>query len=264
MRTLRSLGLLLTVAILFISCFKSENPYPSGCKVVKATYYNGNAIADSSVYTYSGDKVIGLKTDGANYRFLYDTLNLIVRRDFYTVDSVKADKYDTITYNANKTLKRIDTYTNLGSGAYLLSNRIDFVYTASGKLFTITTYNMSTGAALKEHNYRYIFDYNNIIAVNHTDFTGTTPTSEVFTYSHDNTSNYFTRQNNQVFLIDPFFNDFDPTLLPFTWNANNITNISNGNNSTMVVLDLDAYHKNLMDVKIKGLLGVHYEYQCQN
>jgi hypothetical protein len=262
MRTLRAFGLLLLVAILFSSCFKDENPFPGQCKVMRATYYNAGTVADSAIYTYSGDRVVQLKTDLGFYRFFYDTLGLIIKRNLYTVDPVNADKYDTIIYNSNKTIKRIDTYTNLGS-AYLLTQRMDFSYTSAAKLSSIVVFDMSSGTSVKTHSYDYVYNYNNIIAVNHTDYTGTSPVGEVFTFSHDGNSNYYKRQNEQAFIIDPFFNDFDPTLLPFAWNANNVTSFSSGNNNIMVVLDLDALHKNVMDVKFMGQLAIHYEYQCQ-
>jgi hypothetical protein len=249
----------ITTSVLF-ACFKDGTAYPAQCKLANAIYYNNGLVSDSTYYILNGSKITGLNTGSGTYRFAYDSI-YIVKRNFYTVDTLHADRYDTILYNSNKAIRQIETYINLGS-AYLLKDKLDFAYT-NGKLASITSYDMASGAEVKQHTYEYIFSGANIISVNHTDYTGPNPVSTIYTYSHDANANYMQRQNEQAFIIDPFFNNFDGTLYPFAYDANNITNISSGNNSTTVTLDLDAGNKNLMDLKLNGILVLQYVYHCQ-
>lgn len=254
--------LLTVLTILLTACQKEiqhDFPKTTNCKVVQVNYYDasGNTTPiDSAVYTYAGSNVSKVQLSQLYYTFEYNG-NTITKRNIYIYGNATPDYYDTVLYNANGSINKIERFINAGT-TYNIFYRYEFMY-ASGKLSQLNYYNMANNTATKEADYVFTYTGNNITTAVYNDYTGTTQPSPLnLNYTYDDNANYFKKQNSNILLIDYLFIDIDAKFFPLVFSANNVTNADLGNFS--YALDAD---QNLKDVMLQNNLLAHYKYTCQ-
>lgn len=263
MNLMKTLGLALPGAVLlFTSCKKDDttNTTP-GCKVTKAYTFNftSNTPSDSAIYVYNGTKVSKLTMGGDDMVLEYSGNN-ITRRNFITGGSATADGYDQVSYNADGTISKIESFGRVSSTAYQAYERVDFAYTA-GKISKMTLWDLTNGTATKELEYTYTFTGNNISSVDETDYSFNPAVTATYNYTYDTNANYYQKQNPQALLVDPYMGGVDGLFLPIFFSGNNVTALASDSYTLNIGYTIDD-QQNLKEVSIERLKFM-YNYQCQ-
>jgi hypothetical protein len=264
LKNTRIAGLVLSLAVIFLfSCKKDHDPDPSSsnCKVLKAYAYDQGSIYDSAIYTYTNDKVT--RVDAADYYFTLEYAgDRISKRNFYSIGSTTIEGYETVTYNADGTISKLERFTGSGSSAQLWE-RITYTY-SGGKLQKVSTNDDDGTGNLVPYN-EVSFEYTgNNITKERSEYFGSFPSVDTLTFQYDSKANYFSRQNNQFFLVDPFFLDVDTEVFPLFLSQNNVTTVvylSDPLSPILFSYEEDS-HSNGTKVKQDGELLFSYMYQC--
>jgi hypothetical protein len=113
-------------------------------------------------------------------------------------------------------------------------------------------------------DYTYTYTNNNITGVVINAYVnGTLDDTFSLNYVYDNNSNYFTKQSSLFMYTDPFFGEFDGTLLPLVVSGNNATTITySGAPIATFSYQVDS-KGNITRFDISGDPLVGYAYQCQ-
>jgi len=249
-------------SVLFYGCKKDKDndPAQQTCKITKVNYFGTTgAPVDSAAYTYTGDKVSKVQLSTQNYTLEYSGNN-VIKRNIFSTAGASADAYDQITYNSDGTINKIESFERVSSN-YVLAYRAAFTYSGA-KLTKATFSDINNNTATVYEDYVYNYTGNNITSSVYTDYSGSTPFTQTFTYTFDTNTNYFKKQNSQFLLIDAFFADFDGLFLPLAFSDNNVTNISSNGQSIPFSYTLDS-RQNLGDIRLLNQLFARYTYQCQ-
>ncbi|MFN2437914.1 MAG: hypothetical protein ABR503_01860, partial [Chitinophagaceae bacterium] len=240
-----SLLFFLAGSMFFYGCKKDKDaPAQQTCKVIKVNYFGTNgAPVDSAAYTYTGDKVSKVQLSKANYTLEYSGNN-IVKRNIFSTAGATPDAYDQVTYNSDGTISKIEGFERVSSN-YVLVFRASFTYTG-GKVTKASFSDINNNTATVYEDYVYSYTGNNVTSSLYTDYSGSTPSTQTFTFTYDTNPNYFKKYNSQFLLIDAFFADFDGLFLPVAFSENNVTNISSGGQSIPFTYTLDS-RQNLGD-----------------
>lgn len=265
MKKLRSSALLLLLfSVVIFSCKKDDDDTPpadQSCKVVKAYYYDNNVVDDSASYTYTGSQVTKVTlSDGDYYTYEYSN-NRVSKRNYFESGSTAVSETTQVTYNGDGTISKIESFDRTG-GANELFGRIDFMYNG-GKLAKTTLNAIDNGTATKLAEDIFEYTGNNITKVTTTTYFNGTQTSSV-SFAYDTNANYFTKQNKDFFLIDPFFGEeLGGAGLAFIISANNVSSVSSNTIPFPIPLTytLDA-KGNLTKLSAANESLIGYTYQC--
>lgn len=254
---------IIATAVFFTSCSKEGHQNEPTCQVTKVYFYDSGVKDDSATYSYMGNKVTKVQTSSTEYITYEYKGDKVVRRNFiFSGNPAVPDYHDSIAYNNDGTPARIVNFVYYNNTNFNYA-RVEFTY-SGGKLTKATIFNNDgTGQFEKEEEDTYTYTGNNITALTSVDYSSGVPQSQTINYTYDNNSNYFTKQNAQFFFVDPYIstNDFDATLLPLYFSANNVTGIGAGALKIPVTYILDQKN-NLQQVKLNGSPLVEYVYFC--
>ena len=252
-----------TVPLLVISCQKGpDDTVPEeNCRVSKAYYFNLNGdIADSMVYTYTGDTLTKISNADGYFTFEYSN-NKITKRNYFESGYPDVVAYDIFSYNTDGTIATIKTYEDfLGQVTQFLQH--DFEY-AGGKLtrFELQEYSFNSNQLELHESTAYTYTGNNITKAVFTDHSINGTLEYTYTYSYDNNENYFTR--NKVLLADAFFFEgLDGTTIPLLKSANNATSANDGYEDYPITYKLNG-QKNLFEFYTGGDIDSRYLYECK-
>jgi hypothetical protein len=248
--------------VFIIGCKKDDDngdTPDNACKISNVQYYDSGQVVQSGTYTYTGNQITKLQFNNYNFTFTYAGNNISKRNYFFSAGA-SPENYDTIIYNSDNTISKIETFTQSNTGtSYSSVLRIEFVY-AGGKLSKTRYLDISGGATDVFMENTFTYTGNNITSLSFVNFADTTQGTVNYTY--DTNSNHFKKQNSQAYLVDFLFNpillDEQGSLLPLAFSENNVTGISN----TQIGYVSDDKN-NLKDITIAGDLFARYSYQCQ-
>lgn len=264
------LAALLLATILFASCNKKPDEDTDGnspaanCKVSKAYLYGASGsspVIDTVVYTYTGANITKLTVPDSYVTFDYNNGRIVRRNYFEGLDATASTDYETVTYNSDGTVAKIDWYSEGGAE---LEDRFEFTYSA-GKLvkFTDIWYMNGVPDGSKETHY-YTYTGNNITrdSVVEEGDPSWNETS-VYHYSYDAGENYIRKGGTNMLMYSPLFFDFDGGMLPFFFSANNVTGFREEGDSeeTKFSYTTDA-NGNLTLMKVDDMPGMMWQYQC--
>lgn len=267
MKLTKTFGLaFMAAALLFTSCKKDDDddgPAAVTCKLSKSVFFDqAGARDDSATYTYSGDKISkATLSDGYYYNFDYSG-DKISKRSGFVAGTNTAEYYQQVSYNSDGTISKVESFEQTSGTNYAIYDRMEFVY-SSGKIQKIDYFAVSGTNSQKVAEILYTYTGNNITQAKITDLSTTPSQSITYSYTYDANNNFMKKQNAQIHLIDPFFGDVDPTLLPFAISANNVASLSIvGSGSAALTYNLDD-KQNLKSINVAGRSIVEYGYQCQ-
>ena len=216
-----------SLLILVSSCQKNPSvdilPEAS-CELSKAYYYDETgAIADSLVYTYTGNKITKA-ANGDGYITLEYNNDKVTKRNFYDQGDQQPGSYDVFSYNTDGSIKSIKTYFQFDFQV-IPAWQYEFSYSGN-KLakFEIMDYNTVTSQYELNESTTYIYTGENITQSVTTHSFGNSD-NETFNYAYDNTKNYFI-QSNGLFLHLAFMDGIDGSLVPLFISSNNVINVS--------------------------------------
>ena len=250
------------MSILVISCQKEPDesilnqPPPTTCQLIKAEALDNGSVTDTAGYTYTNDKITR-----ASYIDFYTTYDYsgakMTKRSYFENGSFVA--YDTILYNGDGTIRKIETYlTNPVFPMPLLF--LEYVFTYSGgKLVNFlekADTSFTGGGPVTLYEYNYTYTGNNITRAIEKDYVDVV--SDTLTYQYDNVTNYY--KNN--FLTDLFLSELNGQVLPMAFSANNVILLSQGGDDYTFSYTLDS-KKNLTEFLIDGEAYMRYIYKCQ-
>jgi hypothetical protein len=260
---------LLAIPLFVASCKKDkdeeeEQKPPTTCKATKGYSYDPQTgtIEDSIMYIYNGDQVTKLDAPGSGFVTFEYTNNKVTKRSIYDYSTPTVpDYYEVLSYNTDGTLQKIDYFTGgPGSAKFLTAT---FTYTAGKYNKVVISENDGSGTFTTTSEYIYTYTGNNITGVVENDYTVTPTDTYSYGYTFDTNVNYLTKQSPQFMFTDPFFGEFDPTILPMLVSANNATAITvMGTPVATFDYTLDA-KGNLTRINFGGKPLVAYSYLCQ-
>lgn len=262
---MKSFSLLSLLALLITfsnSSCKKDDKDEENCKVSKAEFYNAGNVALTANYTYSGNTITKVDMAGeGNYTIEYSS-DRIVRKRFFEPNSTVSSNYDDISYNADGTISKIESFIQVSPTSTQKYAITAFTYT-SGKLSKLQ-YSEASAPNVFELLDETVFTYtgNNIAALTTTDYSGSQPVSTTITYQYDTENNYFKRQHAQLVLIDPLFSSLNSALVPFLFSANNPTSLRQGGSPATPVEYTKDNRGNVTLFSAAGQKISGYTYQC--
>jgi hypothetical protein len=270
MKIQRHLAALLFATSLFAACTKEPNEDPvdgnepaANCKVSKALLYgeNGNTpYTDTVEYTYADDKVIKLTALDGYVTFDYNNGRIVRRNYFEGSNATESTDYETVTYNSDGTVAKIEWYSEGGAE---LEDRFEFTYSA-GKLvkFTNTWYSWN-GTSNDVETHFYTYTDGNITRDSVVESSLYETESSVYYYTYDTQQNFLQKGGTNTLMQSPLFFDFDGGMLPFLFSANNVTGAREGSDQEEMKFSYttDA-NGNLSLMKVEGMPAILWQYQC--
>jgi hypothetical protein len=259
-RVLVYLGLV-WVSISVLSCQKEPDESilgggPGACTLIKAEVFDAGAVSDTAGYVYTDNKITRANRIDFSNVYIYNG-DRIVRRNYLENDNQLA--YDTVLYNADGTIRRIQTYFSsplLPIAILLLDYELSY---SAGKLVRLvekadTSFTGAPPVALYQYDYTYTG--NNITSAVELDIEAAS--TDTLRYQYDNSGNYFKSR----LLTDIFLSEINGQTLPFAFSANNVISIAQGGDNFAITYTLDD-KKNLRELLIDGELAIRYTYKCQ-
>ncbi len=249
----------LSLTTVLMSCNKEGNQNPAVCRVTKVYIYDSGAKEDSATYFYTGTKVSKVQLSDGNYYTIEYNGNKVAQRKFYNGNATTPDDYDVITYNADGTPSKIESFVQINN-TNVVYNRVDFSYNA-GKLDKITIFDHDGTSLKKVEESTYTYTGNNITKLTRMDIAS--GTQRTFNYVYDDKSSYFKKQNSQFFFIDPFFivDGFNTSFAPLYFSSNNVTGLGFSGITVPFEYILDE-KQNLRAIKIAGETALEYTTLC--
>lgn len=252
-----------SLLILVTSCQKdpSADIRPeAACKLIKAYYFDETgAIADSLVYTYTGNKITkGANADG--YVTFDYTNDRITKRTIYDAGSPELDTYDVITYTSDGKLKNIKKYYNF-TNQTIPAEQYDFIYSGNKlEKLDVSYYDPIISQYELYETTAFTYTGENITRSITTQAIGG-GLKDTFNYAHDANKNYFTKSN--AFLIDlSFFEEIAGEAIPLFMSSNNVINIFEGGDEFPLSYKPDD-KENLFEWYFEGNLASRYLYDCK-
>jgi len=263
MKILHSLLLLFILSFSISACKKDDDDKKQEtCRLIKTEYYNNGTVATSANYKYENGRVVRVEVTGQSNFNLEYTGERITKRRYFPVGSTTANGLDQISYNADGTISRIEMFTLNGS-TQSKNFQIDFAYTG-GKLNKATYSEVGSSGTLQvaeEHTFTYTG--NNITSQVARIFDNGQSQSIPITITHDTNANAFKKINQQIFLIDPFFDDVEGgILLSLIFSQNNVKEIKIATTSIPFeyINDSKGY---LSSFLLGGQKVAGFNYECQ-
>lgn len=231
MKTIKTIkaGLIVSLALVTILSCKKDNNNPSAkapCKLKEVYFFVGNnTTPDTGIYVYNGNNIAKIQFKNIYFSLDYKDDKLIKRSLYDTVFKTPYS-YDTIIYNSDETVAKIDGFhrisnTYSGSDIYKKVNLAEFEHT-NNKLTKGTSYAIVNGVVNPNSQ---IFDYtytgDNITKLVFTDHWANQPTTTT-NYTYDNKENYYLKHSRQPWLTEFLMQSFWGGDLPAYISANNI------------------------------------------
>jgi hypothetical protein len=155
--------------------------------------------------------------------------------------------------------KKLRYLKKLATG-FVMTERLEFTY-ASQKLSKLIGYDINNNTATKTYEYTYTYTGENITSASLREISSGDTESATFTF--DNSTNHFKKQNIQLLFIDPFL-AADGLSFPLILSANNVTAITSTGIPVPVQIGYVTDSKqNLTMVKVNNQTTLSYSYQCQ-
>ncbi len=267
MKITHHLAALLLAATLFAACTREDNDTNAGanCKIAKSYIYgiNNNGLSmDSLIYVYTGENIT--KRIGSEYYLTFDyTGGRVTRRNYFDSPTATASTdYETISYNSDGTVSKIESYSEGGAE---MEDRYDFAY-HGGKLTTFT-YTPYWDGVPGEHIETHFFSYTNGNITRDSFVQNETfgPRVSLYNYSYDAQANHLHKSGaNALFHAAVLTDELDGGMLPFFFSANNVTGFreEDDNEQTAFSYTTDA-NGNLAGMKVDGVPGITWQYQCR-
>lgn len=269
MKIQQHVAALLFTTTLFAACNKEpnedndQNNPATNCKVSKAYLYGESSntpVIDTVVYTYTGDNIIKLTVPDGYATFDYNNGRIIQRNYFDSLDATKSTDYETVTYNSDGTVAKVEWYSEDGAE---LEDRYEFTYSA-GKLvkFTDTWYwNGVPDDYVETHFYTYTG--NNITRDSVIKDDASESRISLYNFTYDAQPNHLQKGGTNNLFHSALFFDFDGGMLPFFFSANNVTGFreADDDEETKFSYTTDA-NGNLSIIKVDGVPGIMWQYQC--
>jgi hypothetical protein len=246
----------IVAAIILFSCSKKdvEETLATNCRPIKTYVFNGNAIADSFIYTYNNENRLERVTYGnGNYFLLEYYGNKITRRNHYFFGDVRSTQYEAITYNTNGTIKQID---RLNSTQNMIYRKV-FTHT-SNKLTRIEEFD---AANVLQARYNYSYTINNLTKVDGEEFWGGISRSYSIKYHYGTDPNFF-KAGEQSLLTDGFFNSQISVSIPYALSDNNVRELEYNGVRIPVTYIYDT-NKNVTEVKTDAQSLMRASYECR-
>lgn len=260
MSTRRKLtAVFLSLVLLACQKEKSEDQSPptqeTGCTLAKTYVYDFGVLEDSIQYTYTNNKVSKVLIGQDYYLTFKYKDGKVVRRDYFSVSTNLSEDYDSIVYNPDGTITKIQLYTK-ENGQYKEDYLHEFSYKV-GKLSRL----VFSSEQMPFDIYDYTWTGNNLTKVDHTyDPTGTAM-HYITEFKYDNLKNAF-NSNQQALLLDGVFIDDMGSYIPFCISANNPTEVHYENDSDQFSYVRDA-KENITEFKLNGVLFTKSVYNCK-
>jgi hypothetical protein len=251
------------LAISIIACQKEpdesilDEPVPAACQLIKAEALDGGSVDDTAGYTYTNNRI-----SKVSYSDFYHTLqysgNRVVKRGYFEHGNPFQVAYDTVFYNGDGTIAKIETYvTNPQIPAPVLIFQYDFMYNG-GKLAQLiekadTSFSGAAPVALYQYDYTYIG--NNITQAIELDVADNL--TDTLAYQYNSSPNYFA---NSLF-TDMFFAELNGQVLPLIFSANSVIAISQSGQTHPINYTLDAKN-NLKELIVDGSVVERYTWKC--
>lgn len=257
--------LFFSISLFLISACQKEpsadTPPEIKCQIDKTYYFNLlGTIADSLLYTYTGNKLTKISNADGYYTFEYSN-DKITKRNYYETGFPGLAGYDIATYNIDGTLATIKSYLDY-TGQLSQYSQYDFSYT-NGKLikFDSKEYDYDTNQLELYESTTYSYMGNNITKAILTDYSISGGDVDTYDYSYDSNENYFAK-NNALLTDLFFFEDPDGSMLPLLISSNNVINANDGYDDYPVSYKLDSKN-NLYEFYTDGRLDSRYLYNCR-
>jgi hypothetical protein len=263
MKILQSLLLLFILSFSITSCKKDDDDKKQEtCRLIKTDYYNNGTVASSANYKYENGRVVRVEVPGQSNFNLEYTGERITRRRYFPTGSTTANGLDQISYNADGTISRIEMF-NLNGSSQSKYYQIDFAYTG-GKLNKATYSEVnSSGTLVVDEEHTFTYTGNNITSQVFKIFNGSQSQSIPLTITHDTNANAFKKINQQVFLIEPFFDDIEGGIfLSLLFSENNVKEIKAATGSIPFEYTNDAKGY-LSSFLLGGQKVAGFNYECQ-
>jgi len=254
------LSLLLSSAIM-ISCQKEpdesilEEPPPPECTLTKVESLDGGTVVDTAGYVYTSEKITRI-----NYSDFYHTLQYagdkVTKRGYFEHGSALMAAYDTIYYNGDGTIAKVETYV-VGSVIPVLFLQYDFSY-SGGKLTKLVEKAdtaLSGMGPVPLYEYDYTYTGNNITRAIERDLVDNVV--DTLTYQYNSTANYFTNR----FFTELFFSEINGQVVPLAFSANNATALTQGSDNYAISYNLTP-ENNLRELLIDNEVVLRYSYKC--
>ena len=265
MKHLKPILTALVISVTFLFSCKTKDVEGTGnsCKLVKSYFYDvsgGGAVADSVRYTYTGNLITKVQLgSGDHYTLQYNGEYVTRQNNFSGASSTTPSDFLQVTYNADNTIQKVENHEKASTG-YVLSYRTDFSYTA-GKIVKITSFEITNNVAKKAEEYTYTYTGENITKASYIEFS--TGDTDQMSFTFDNTTNYFKKQNMQLLFTDPYLAS-DGLSVPLIMSANNAATITYPGVPVPIPLTYQTDDKkNVTMLKVNNQPTLSYSYQCQ-
>ncbi|RYY98413.1 MAG: hypothetical protein EOO11_08160 [Chitinophagaceae bacterium] len=260
--------LLPATALLLSAC--SRDVDGSSCRVTKVIMYNaGGAPADEATVSYSGDRVSEVTLPDGRYTIAYDAEGRVTRRSFFRPNATSPYRYDSLHYNAERSLALLERYSSGFGSGYQRTDSVLLDW-SNGQLLERRQYSMpplSFNAPLVLQNlYRYTHTGSNITRFVRENYSGGMPSYTLTSdFDVDALPNYYNGQGPQFYLVDPTVATGLLETVHSVMMANNVVRIR-----TDVQPPADygvSYVPNsrglLSEVRLNGTPVTAYQYECR-
>jgi hypothetical protein len=253
--------------VIYLSCQKEINEFgeqKTNCRLSTAYYYNASGVFyDSSVFSYSGDKVMEAESVNKLITYGYAGSNIYTRT--YFDKFARSNSFsDSIEYDGSNRIKKITLWLYPGQFSSE-TRRIIYMFTYKGNnIDQVTSIRMLTSTLedtlINQFRVNGAGNIDNIVTV---DFDGNVHDS--VHYSYDNNPNYFAKIHPNYFIFDVNFQLQGQYLhhLPYFLSKNNVIEFSYGGTFTYQVGYEQDSLRNLSSVKVSGQPYTIYKYDCR-
>lgn len=248
--------------ILFIeSCKKLDEVRPPNvsCKAIKQ-YTNNNQIPpDTARYSYVGNRISQINFNDFYRNIEYNNLGKIAKVYYFHKGQLDTLMIMSVFYDTDgkiKRLERIAKYLPLYKMVLEFEN-------ANGKVnqVKVSEYDVNGVYIPNEEVHTFTYTAKNITSHKIEVSGGNT---ELISLDYDKKANYFTKQDPNFFILDPFFSDswtYNRKLLPFVLSDNNVIRTSDTTvYGGTIQYNIDK-NENIKEFSIGSRL-IGYEYSC--
>lgn len=270
---IHGLSVLLITATLFTACNKEpendvDNQSGTGadCRPFKVYLYGFTGsvpFIDTLVYTYSDANVTNIT--GPKYYFTYEYAggHIIKRNYFDSLSATTSTDYDTVSYNSDGTVSKIQSYSYDDVNDWKYEDRYEFTYNADKLVkLTYTDYWNDEPSGDKDTHF-YTYTGNNITRDSVVEDRSTWSDVSVYHYTYDDQKNHFNKSGANALFHSAIAMDLDGVMLPFFFSSNNVTGAREGDDVEEMKFSYTTDTKgNVQQMKVDGITGAVWEYQC--
>jgi hypothetical protein len=228
-------------------------------------YDDAGGVYDSAFYTYNSGKIAEVSNSDGYISFEYSG-EKITKRRLYSANSTLLDGYDTIAYNNDGTINKIEQYSEY-MGTLEKYKALTFSYT-SGKLTNLKNFEEDgLGSLQLASELTYYYTGNNATqVVSKSYIQGYLNETITMSLKFDTKPNYFHKIHNQIFLTDPFQYEFEGISLITLVSQNNIIAMEypdNPNDEHDVLSYNVESNGNLSSLSVNGTKALQFFFNCR-